>query len=55
MKFASTSSLLPPDHDEDDDGATEQERLAMLAHLDSILVVKKEFEIQEGQFEDATE
>ena len=41
--------------DEEEGGATEEERQAMLDHLDSILVVKPEFEIQEGQFEDADE
>lgn len=34
-------------------GATEEERQAMLDHLDSILVVKAEHEFQEGQFDDA--
>lgn len=40
---------------DEEGGATEEERQAMLEHLDSILVVKPEFEIQEGQFEDADE
>lgn len=34
-------------------GATEEERAAMLERLDDLLVVRPEFEFQEGQFEDA--
>lgn len=41
--------------EDEEGGATEAERQAMLDHLDSILVVKPEYEIQEGQFEDADE
>lgn len=41
--------------DEEEYGATAQERQAMLDHLDNILVVKPEFDIKEGQFDDAEE
>ena len=44
-----------PDNDEDadaDDGATQEERDAMLERLDNLLVVPQEMEI-EGQFDDA--
>jgi hypothetical protein len=34
-------------------GATEQQRAAMLGRLDNLLVVNPQFEVQEGQFEDA--
>lgn len=44
---------------DDEDGAegdvAAEERQAMLDHLDSILVVKPEFDIKEGQFDDAEE
>lgn len=35
------------------EGATEAERDAMLERLDNLLVVREEFKIQEGQFDDA--
>ena len=36
-------------------GATDEERDAMLERLDNLLVVRPEFEVQDGQFEDAEE
>ena len=41
------------EEEEEDTGATEAERAAMLERLDHLLVVRPEFEIQEGQFDDA--
>ena len=38
-----------------DDGATEEERAAMLDRLDNLLVVSPGFKIEEGQFDDAEE
>jgi len=38
---------------DEEGGATEEERQAMLDHLDSILVVQPEHDFQEGQFDDA--
>ena len=40
---------------EDGDGATQEERDAMLERLDNMLVVAPEYQIQEGQFDDAEE
>ena len=39
--------------DDGSEGATETERDAMLERLDNLLVVRPEFEIQDGQFDDA--
>ena len=41
--------------DEEERGATEEARQAMLDHLDSLLVVRPDLEIVEGQFDDAEE
>jgi hypothetical protein len=39
--------------DVEEGGATEQQRTAMLGRLDNLLVVNPQFQVQEGQFEDA--
>lgn len=43
------------DDEDEDEGATEEERAAMLDRLDNLLVVRPEFDIQEGQFDDPME
>eukprot|EP00980_Cylindrotheca_fusiformis_P013447 scaffold3437_cov113-Cylindrotheca_fusiformis.AAC.14 len=51
--WAPSSSHRAFGEDDEDDGATDEERQAMLDRLDSILVVKPEFDMIEGQFDDA--
>lgn len=53
--WAPSVNAFGDDGQVDQGDATEEERQTMLDHLDSILVVKPEFEIKEGQFEDAEE
>eukprot|EP00934_Nitzschia_sp_Nitz4_P008972 Nitzschia sp. Nitz4//scaffold27_size158506//76211//76906//NITZ4_002601-RA/size158506-processed-gene-0.18-mRNA-1//1//CDS//3329545491//8962//frame0 len=43
------------DDDEEEDGASPEERAAMLERLDNLLVVQPEYQVQDGQFEDAEE
>lgn len=56
---AGFGSLIPYDDDDDNDddegGATDEERAAMLARLDNMLIVQPEFEVHDGQFDDAEE
>ncbi|CAJ1966257.1 unnamed protein product [Cylindrotheca closterium] len=53
MIWAPASRGFGTDAFEDEErGATDDERQAMLDRLDSILVVQPEYEIQEGQFDD---
>lgn len=51
--FGRVNSQAPDD--DEDEGATEEERAAMLDRLDNLLVVRPEFDIQEGQFDDPME
>lgn len=54
--WAPSSGAYFNNGEENEEGAaTGEERDAMLERLDNLLVVRPEFEIQEGQFEDAEE
>lgn len=48
-------SAINIDSDMRDGEATEEERDAMLERLDNLLMVRPEFEVQDGQFDDAEE
>jgi hypothetical protein len=53
---AGFGNVIPDDGDDDDEGdAPDGERAAMLERLDNLLVVRPEFETEEGQFDDADE
>jgi hypothetical protein len=53
MWAPASGTAFGDDDEEGGGGATEQQRAAMLGRLDNLLVVNPQFQVQEGQFEDA--